>query len=321
MAFDLVTTAYKSGAACARSMPRPLVDLTAKALSRVTATASAERRMLVGRHLRRARPGLSGRALDRAVDATFDSYARYWVDSFRLPDLPPEEVDFHFGVDGYQHVAASLDAGKGTILVLPHLGGWEWAGFWLTQVMQLEVTVVVEPVEPPALFEFFVEFREKLGMHIVPLGPSAASDVLRALRAGHVVCLLSDRDIVGDGVVVDFFGETTTIPAGPATLALRTGASLLPVGCYFQGSKGHHAVVQPPVPAVREGRLRSDVGRVTAVVAERLEELIRAAPEQWHLQQPNWPSDYDALEAIGKPHPRPLFGPSARPDQQEASGR
>ena len=313
MAFDLVTTAYKSGAAYARSVPRPVVDLTAKALSRAAATASAERRMLVGRHLRRARPGLSGRDLDRAVDATFDSYARYWVDSFRLPSLAPEEVDFHFGVDGYQHVAASLDAGRGTILVLPHLGGWEWAGFWLTQVMHLPVTVVVEPVEPPALFDFFVEFRQRLGMNIVPLGPSAASEVLKALKAGHIVCLLSDRDIVGDGIVVDFFGESTTLPAGPATLALRTGASLLPVGCYFQGAKGHHAVVQAPVAAEREGRLRADVTRVTGELAGRLEELIRAAPEQWHLQQPNWPSDYEALEAIGKPHTRPMVGPSARP--------
>ena len=313
MAFDLVTTAYRSGAAYARSVPRPVVELSARALSRITATASAERRMLVGRHLRRARPGLSGRALDRAVDATFDSYARYWVDSFRLPDLPPEEVDFHFGVDGYQHVVESLDAGRGTILVLPHLGGWEWAGFWLTQVMHLEVTVVVEPLEPPALFDFFVEFRHRLGMHIVPLGPSAAAEVLRALKAGHVVCLLSDRDIVGDGVVLDFFGETTTLPAGPAALALRTGASLLPVGCYFQGSRGHHAVVQAPVEAVRQGRLRDDVTRVTTAVAGRLEQLIRAAPEQWHLQQPNWPSDYDALDAIGRPHARPLVGPSARP--------
>jgi KDO2-lipid IV(A) lauroyltransferase len=216
-------------------------------------------------------------------------------------------------VVGYHHVAESLAAGKGTILALPHLGGWEWAGFWLTQVQHLQVTVVVEPVEPPALFEFFTEFRRKLGMHIVPLGPSAAGEVLRALKAGHVVCLLSDRDIIGDGVELEFFGETTTLPAGPATLALRTGARLLPVGCYFEGSHGHHAVVQPPVPAEREGRLRADVARVTADLGVRLEELIRAAPEQWHLQQPNWPSDYDALDAIGKPHPRPAVGPSSRP--------
>ena len=313
MAFDLVTTAYKSGAAYARTVPRPIADITAKALSRAAATVSAERRMLVARHLRRARPELTGRDLDRAVDATFDSYARYWIESFRLPQLPPAEVAHHFGVEGYHHIAESLAAGRGTILVLPHLGGWEWAGFWLTQVMHLDVTVVVEPVEPPALFDFFTEFRRQLGMNIVPLGPTAGGEILRALKANHVVCLLSDRDIVGDGVELEFFGEVTTLPAGPATLGLRTGARLIPVGCYFEGSRGHHAVVQAPVPAVRQGRLRADVARVTGDLAVRLEELIRAAPEQWHLQQPNWPSDYEALEAIGKPHPRPAVGPSAPP--------
>jgi phosphatidylinositol dimannoside acyltransferase len=312
VALDLVTTAYRSAAAYSRSVPRPVADLTAKALSRAAATVSAERRMLVARHLRRARPELEGRSLDKAVDATFDSYGRYWIDSFRLPGMSAAEVDFHFGVEGYEHLAESVAAGRGTILALPHLGGWEWAGFWLTQVQGLEVTVVVEPVEPPALFEFFADFRRQLGMHIVPLGPSAAGEVLRALKAGHVVCLLSDRDIIGDGVELEFFGETTTLPAGPATLALRTGAALLPVGCYFEGSHGHHAVVQPPLAAQREGRLRADVARVTGDLALRLEGLIRAAPEQWHLQQPNWPSDYEALDAIGKSHPRPAVGPSAR---------
>ena len=87
MALDLVTTAYRTAAAYSRSVPRPVADLTAKALSRAAATVSAERRMLVARHLRRARPELEGRALDKAVDATFDSYARYWIDSFRLPRL------------------------------------------------------------------------------------------------------------------------------------------------------------------------------------------------------------------------------------------
>jgi KDO2-lipid IV(A) lauroyltransferase len=313
VALDPVTAGYRSAAAYARSLPRPIVDVSARVLSRAAATVSAERRMLVARHLRRARPELAGSALDRAVDATFDSYARYWVDTFRLPQLTPADVDFHFGVEGFHHIADPVAAGQGVILALPHLGGWEWAGFWLTRVMGLKVSVVVETVEPRSLFDFFADIRRQLGMNIIPLGPSAGSEVLRSLKAGHVVCLLSDRDILGDGVELEFFGEATTLPAGPATLALRTGAPMVPVGCYFDGPHGHRAVLQAPLPAERQGRLRADVARLTGELAVRLEELIRAAPEQWHLQQPNWPSDYDALEAIGKPHPRPAVGPSARP--------
>ena len=311
MALDPVTAAYRAGAAFSRTVPRPLAEVTARALSRVAASVSTERRMLVARHLRRANPSLEGRALDRAVDATFDSYARYWIDSFRLPQLSPEEVDWGFAVDGFANISDGLAAGRGVLLVLPHLGGWEWAGFWLTQVMGLKVTVVVEPVEPPALFDFFADFRRELGMEIVPLGPDAGRAVLHALSENHIVCLLADRDIVGDGIEVDFFGETTTIPAGPATLALRTGAALVPVGCYFEGRTGHHALVLPAMDTTREGRLRDDVRRVTIELAAILEDLIRRAPEQWHLQQPNWPSDYVELERIGKPHPRPERGPSS----------
>jgi lauroyl/myristoyl acyltransferase len=311
MTLDPVTAAYRAGAVFSRSVPRPVAEVAARGLSRVAASVSKERRMLVARHLHRADPTLDGRALDRAVDATFDSYARYWVDSFRLPQLTSEQVDFGFAVEGFAHIADGLAGGKGVILVLPHLGGWEWAGFWLTQVMKFPVTVVVEPLEPPELFEFFVDFRRRLGMNIVPLGPDAGRGILRALADNHIVCLLADRDIVGDGVALEFFGETTTIPAGPATLALRTGAALVPAAVYFEGRAGHLAIVEPPMPLVREGRLRDDVRRITIELAAHLEALIRRAPEQWHLQQPNWPSDYLALEAIGKPHPRPEHGPSS----------
>jgi len=107
------------------------------------------------------------------------------------------------------------------------------------------------------------------------------------------VCLLSDRDIEGNGVDVDFFGERTTLPGGPATLALRTGATLVPAAVYFRPGLDHHGVVRPPIEAERKDRLRDDIARITQVLAHELELLIRAAPQQWHLLQPNWPSDRD----------------------------
>jgi KDO2-lipid IV(A) lauroyltransferase len=175
-------------------------------------------------------------------------------------------------------------------MALPHLGGWEFAGAWLAG-KGTPPTVVAEPVDPPELFEWFTSVRRAVGMTVVELGPDAGKALLRALRHNRVVCLVCDRDISGDGIEVEFFGEHTTLPAGPATLALRTGAPLLPTAVYFRPRGGHHAVVQPPVAARREGRLRDDVERVTQALARRFEELIRAAPEQWHLMQPNWPSD------------------------------
>jgi len=200
-------------------------------------------------------------------------------------------VDAGFSYDGVAHLDDALTAGRGAILALPHLGGWEWGGRWIAE-QGLPIKVVVEPLEPPELFEWFVSFRRSLGMTVVPIGPGATPAVSRALRQNEVVCLLSDRDIQGGGVGVEFFGERTTLPAGPAMLALRTGAAILPCAVYFTSARdGHHGVVRPPLIVERAGGVRDDVARVTQALAHELEALIRAAPEQWHLFQPNWPSD------------------------------
>lgn len=283
---------FKLGSLVARMMPGPMAGATAQMIGMTIATGSREKREIIERHLRRVNPRLRGIALRQAVQQAFDSYARYYVESFRLPSLSSRAVDAGFTVEGFEHIPSAIADGKGVILALPHLGGWEWAGRWLIE-RGYRMTVVVEPIEPPELFEWFAELRQKLGMTVVPLGPGVAGTILKALRDNEVVCLLCDRDIDRTGVEVDFFGERTTLPAGPATLGLRTGAPVLPVAAYFTDRyNGHHAVVRPPLPLVRSGAgLRADVASGTQLLAAELEYLIRRAPEQWHLFQPNWPSD------------------------------
>jgi KDO2-lipid IV(A) lauroyltransferase len=248
---------------------------------------------MVARHLRRVYgPTLRPWQMARLVDQAFASYARYWSDSLRLPSLSPAEVLAGITYDGYDRIQAGIDAGRGTILALPHLGGWEWAGTHLAQTGH-PISVVVERLEPADLFDWFVAFRERLGMRVIPVGPQAAGQCARALADNHILCLLSDRAVGGAACVdVEFFGETTKLPAGPATLALRTGATLLPCGVYFEGEPDHHlGLVRPPLPTVRTGKLRADVEALTQRLAGEFEWLIRRAPTQWHLMQPNWPSD------------------------------
>jgi KDO2-lipid IV(A) lauroyltransferase len=294
---DRLLAAFRIGSSVARALPSPVIRGLARTIGAGAALPPTERRLMVMRHLRRADPSLQGIALRRAAQRCFESYARYWAESFRLPDLTPEEIDAGVIAEGYRHIQAAVDSGTGPILVLPHLGGWEWCGFWLSQVRRAEVTVVVERLEPPSVFDWFVEFRSRLGMNVVPLGPEAGSAVIRAVKAGHVVALLADRDITGSGVEVEFFGERTTLPAGPATLALRTGAPLLPTATYFAG-QGHHCVVNAPLTVERTGKLRADVTALTQAIAHALEDLIRVAPEQWHLMSPNWPSDHAVLAKV-----------------------
>jgi KDO2-lipid IV(A) lauroyltransferase len=288
---DLVTPAYRAAAGLARIAPAPVAAAGARGLGRVAARVARERRAQVERNLRRVDPTLGGRRLERLVEETFESYARYYEESFRLPGTSPEALDAGFRHEGYEHLDAALAAGTGAIMAMPHLGGWEWSGFWLTQVKGIPVTAVVEELEPRALFDWFVELRHSFGFEIVALGPEAGAATARALKANHVLALLCDRDLPGSGPEVEFFGERTTLPGGPATLALRTGAALLPTAIYFDGPEHRNGVVLPPIDTTRQGRLRDDVQRVTQDLARALEELIRVAPEQWHLLQPNWPSD------------------------------
>jgi KDO2-lipid IV(A) lauroyltransferase len=283
---------YRMASLAVRALPGVVAQGLAPAFGAGANFASPERRAMISRHLLRADPTLGGLRLQRAVQEAFDSYARYWMEAFRLPYLSSRAVARGIYADGYRMVVDALTDGTGAILALPHLGGWEWAGRWLVDRGH-GLTVVVEPLEPPELFEWFVDLRERLGMRVVPLGPSAAGEVAAALKRNDVVCLLSDRDIHRNGVEVEFFGETTTVPGGPATLALRSGAPLFPTAVYFTArTDGHLGIVRRAVPAERtEGRLRADVARITQALVEELEHLIRRSPHQWHLFQPNWPSD------------------------------
>ena len=292
-------TAFQAASAVAGHVPAPLLGPLAKLGGTGAALQDPTRRLLVARHLQRADPTLSGMALRRAVNETFESYAAYWLEAFRLPTLTPAELDAGMTYEGYGHLEQSLHRGNGTILVLPHLGGWEWTGFWFTRVVGVPITAVAERIEPPELYEWFTSFRTSLGINVVPLGPDAGREVIAALKRNDLVTLLCDRDIEGTGVEVTFFGERTTLPAGPATLALRTGADLVPGAMYNRPGGIHHGYIRPPIPVERQGRLREDVARITQEIAGELEILIRRDPTQWHLMSPNWPSDHRALAAAG----------------------
>ena len=288
----LVVGSYKLGSLLSKGVPGFLSGTMGSLVGLPASLGMRDKRKMVERHMRRVRPNASSIEIRRLTQQVFDSYARYYLESFSLPTLTSAQVAASFTVEGYhENMLPALDRGKGVILALPHLGGWEWAGRWAADLGN-KMTVVVEPIQPPELFEWFADLRRKFGMTVIPLGPDAGPAVLKSLRNNEVLCLLSDRDITGGGIEVEFFGERTKLPAGPATLALRTGAALLPTAAYFTDrGVGHHGVIGAPMNCERHGKLRQDVHRITQELAYELETLIRRAPEQWHLLQPNWPSD------------------------------
>jgi KDO2-lipid IV(A) lauroyltransferase len=292
---------YKLASLVARVVPSAILTGASVGVGSTLARAMKQNRAMVMRHLQRVDPNLSGKRLDVATQQAFVSYTRYYLETFRLTSLSKQQIAQGHHVEGFEHIQDSAAKGKGTILALPHMGGWEWSGRWLID-QGYQLTAVVERLENTELFEWFVELRSRYGVNVIALTDDAGVAVGKALRDNHVVSLLCDRDIPKDGqrtgVQVQFFGETTTVPAGPAFFALRTGAQLLPMATFFTpGANGHKSVVRPALVVGRQGSLREDVARVTQVLTTEIENLIRQAPEQWHLFQPNWPSDPGYEEA------------------------
>jgi len=265
----------RSASRIARLVPAPVVAVASWPVACIAVAALPARRRIVARHQRRVTPGAGTlRILARTV-AAYASYLRYWAETFRMPGVDARGIEAGFRVEGFEHIVAGLERGRGVILALPHVGGF-----------------VAEVLEPPEAFAEFRALRESFGFEVIGLDEHAGVAVLDALRANRIVCLLSDRDIQGNGVPVTFFGEETTIPAGPAFFALRSGAALVPVAVYFTGAlHGHLGIVEPALAVAREGSLREDVARISAALVARFEALIARAPAQWHMFQPNWPSD------------------------------
>jgi KDO2-lipid IV(A) lauroyltransferase len=249
------------------------------------------RRTALARNVRRALAGGTGEDADEAVvrrylHRSLHTYGRYWAEGAKLPAMDPGAVTQRLRiVEGDDHLRLAIAEGKGVILALPHIGSWEWGGTFLADV-GWPMTAVAERLEPPALFDWFAAKREQMGLGIVPLDDGAPGMLSKVLREGGVVGLLCDRDLQGNGLAVTLLGEPTTMPGGPAMLALRTGAALLCTAVYSGPGRDHHVVVTPAVDTERRGSLRDDVARVTQLVADELGWLIRRAPEQWHVLQP-----------------------------------
>jgi lauroyl/myristoyl acyltransferase len=230
-------------------------------------------------------PSVGPRELERVVRRGFATYGRYWVEAFRLEDLTAAEIRCRLRIEGRHHIDAALAAGRGAIFASPHLGNWDAGGAWLA-ASGYPATAVVERLRPVELYERFAVYRRALGLELLPLddGGETLRGVIRALRAGRLACLVCDRDLTGGGLGVRMFGASAVMPGGPASIALRTGAALLPCAVYHDRRPGHwRAVVHPALSPEPTGDTRKDVAALTQRLADEFERLIAAAPDQWHV--------------------------------------
>ncbi|HEV7958177.1 MAG TPA: phosphatidylinositol mannoside acyltransferase [Acidimicrobiales bacterium] len=285
---------FKTVGAVMEALPERVDVGLAMTMAQTYGHRSRRARKNLAANLRRvlAAPGepVDEELVNEFVERGFRSYGQYWAEGAKLPAIKPARVYERFVVsEGIDHLYAAKGRGKGLIIALPHIGSWEWGGSYLNS-LGMGMTAVAEELEPPELFEWFKSKRESIGIRVEPLNDKAGATLLSTLRGGGVVGLLCDRDIQGNGIEVEFFGERVTMPAGPATLALRTDATLVAAACYSGPRRDHFAAVTPPIDTARTGKLREDVKRVTQLVAHELEGLIRRAPEQWHVLEPRFAS-------------------------------
>ena len=229
---------------------------------------------------------------DALIRASVASYARYWREAFRLPTMNQaalaERLDRVF--IGAEKFDDALVGGRGAVMALPHSGNWDMAGVWLAQKYGT-FTTVAERLKPESLYDRFIAYRESLGFEVLPLtgGNRPPMEVLaERLEANRFVCLMADRDLTRSGVQVDFFGEPTRLPAGPARLALETGAPLHPAHVYYDGDD---CVVQIDDALDTSS---GDVGVITQALADRFAVNIAAHPQDWHMLQPQWLADLSA---------------------------
>jgi KDO2-lipid IV(A) lauroyltransferase len=227
------------------------------------------------------------------------SYARYWLEAFRLPAMRAERLTGGPAPTGhFQDALGHLTAGRGVIFAVPHMGNYDQAGAWMAAQGAGTVTAVAERLEPEGLFDRFVAFRERLGMEVLPASGGSGNPfgiLARRLRTGNIAVLVCDRDVTGGGIEVEFFGEKCRMMGGAAALAVHTGAALMPVILWFEGDRwGVHVAEEIRMPD--QGSRRERTVAMMQDVAAAFEAGIRAHPQDWHMLQPVFSSDVDAAD-------------------------
>jgi phosphatidylinositol dimannoside acyltransferase len=303
---ELVERAYAAGWRAVRVLPAPVAaglfrtgaDLLYRRRhgSKGLAQLAANLRQVVG-------PDLPDDEFDDLLRRAVRSYARYWMEAFRLPSLSRDDFLTGFLVENEPVLAEPANAGRGVILTLPHSANWDLAGGWVV-ARGWHLVSVAERLRPERLYERFVAYRRSLGMEIIPLtgGEQPSFDVLvDRLRQGCVVALLADRDLPGRGAKVDFFGGQTRMPPGPALLALRTGAPLIAVESWYDAKVTRARLHPVPLPGPDEGTVPQRARVVTQRMADQFAEAIARHPHDWHMLQRMWLDEGALPVPAGRP--------------------
>jgi KDO2-lipid IV(A) lauroyltransferase len=234
-------------------------------------------------------PGASSAQIRRAARRSFRNYIRVLIDFIRVPYADPVRVERETDGTGWENLRAGLARGKGVILVGCHMGNWDYAGVML-QRHQLPITAVADSFRPQRLDDYVIAQRARIGIRTISVDPGAVRRLFEALRRNEIIMLFVDRPVPGEGVEVEFFGEGATVPAGPAAIALKTGAAVVP-GYFMRdpNGRGFIGAFDPPLDYALTGDKERDVATISQAIMAYMEALIRRNPSQWYMFRPMWP--------------------------------
>ena len=289
---DLSAVAYFAGWRIVRWLPERSAYRLFEYFADRASTKNGKNFQRLVSNLRRVAPELSDDDLRNLAKAGMRSYLRYWCDTFRSPDWDTQRIQSTVTVNDVELLLEPVRSKRGVVVALPHAGNWDHAGsFFCSQGIPL--VTVVERLKPVRLFEKFLEYRQAIGMEALPLDGRVMGTLASRLREGKLVALVADRDLSRSGIDVDFFDGTARMPAGPALLAIRTGADLITAYVSYTPNGIH---IDFRKIEIASGETESEqVAKTVQLCADNFAAGIRQHPADWHMLQRIW-VDRDFVE-------------------------
>jgi len=215
----------------------------------------------------------------RVARRAFQNYGRMLIDFVLMGSLTPEELLERIILERRDLLDEALARGRGAIMAVPHMGSWDMAGSYAA-ALGYKISAVAERF-PGSLNDAVVQTRRRFGLHVIMLGRAAVRAITEALSANHIVALLCDLE-QGPGVQVRFFGGRVIVPGGPAAIAIKTGAPLMPA-TQFRTAPGRYSIHLEAPLDLHDGETKE---QVMQRVVGRFEEFIRERPDQWYAFRP-----------------------------------
>jgi len=282
---SLSALAYFAGWRLVRTLPERTAYKLFSLIGRRAVKRNGKSVQRLRSNLARVKPGLSKGELEALVSRAFDSYMRYWCDTFRIQDWSTERIQESVTLNNGHLLIDPMKSGKGVVIALPHSGNWDHAGAYFCSI-GIPLVTVAERLKPEALFRKFLKYRNSMGFEVLSLDSRSFATLLKRAREKRLIALVADRDLSRSGFDVDFFGHPSRMPAGPALLAIKTGIPLVIAHVSYKPVGIHIDFTEVPIPT--EGSESEKISATVQACADLFAKGIAQYPEDWHMLQRIW---------------------------------